>query len=99
MPSCSMGSRPAGFAPSDTGARADELRGSVDRLERRDDLCSMRLEEWCQHDLLAERGLILVHAEARPVARDLEQDAVGLAEIQTAEPEPVHLSAVRNAER
>src|SRR4051794_38256057 len=73
--------------------------GSVDGLESRDDLLAPGLEEWRQHHLLAKRGLVLIHAEARPLRRNLEQNTVRLAEVEAAEPEAIHLAAVANTER
>ena len=55
-------------------------------------------EERRQHQLLAELVHRLVGREARAVGRDLEQDAVRLAEIEAAEIEAVDLAAVRNAQ-
>src|SRR3954466_10213266 len=72
---------------------------SINRLQIRHDLLSLRLEERRQHHLLAERCLILVHPEARSVGGDLEQDPIRLAEVEAAEPVPVHLAAVRDAKR
>src|SRR4051812_32937320 len=68
-------------------------RASIDRLERRHDLVPLRLEERREHHLLAERRHVLVHAEAGAVGRDLEQDSVRLAEVETAEPVAVDLAA------
>src|SRR5688500_14875711 len=53
------------------------------------DLLPVRLQPRREHELLAERGKIFVHGEARPVGRDLEQHAAGLEEVHRLEPEPV----------
>ena len=41
---------------------------------------------------------IFIHGEARTVGGNLEQDAVGLADVQAPEPEAIHPAAVRYAE-
>src|SRR5215208_1763449 len=70
----------------------------VDRLELRHDRLALPLEKWCQHHLLAECGLVLIHREPWPIRGDLEQNTVWLAEVQAAEPVSVHLPAVRDSE-
>src|SRR3954463_12857490 len=71
----------------------------VDRLQSRHDLLASRFEEWWQHDMLSKRCFVLVNGETRAIGRDLEEDAVRLAEVEAAEVVAVHLAAVRNAER
>src|SRR4051812_29348448 len=66
------------------------------RLQPGLDLRAPRLQERRQRQPLAELFQRLVGGEARPVGRDLEQDAVRLAEIETAEIVAVDLAAVRD---
>src|SRR5687767_1753545 len=54
------------------------------RLQPRLDRRALRLEERRQRQPLAELVHRLVGVEARAVGRQLEQDAVGLPEIETA---------------
>ena len=68
-----------------------------DRLQPRLDRRAARLEERRQRQLLAERRHRLVGGKTRAVGGDLEQDAVGLAEIKAAEIEAVDLAGVGNA--
>ena len=68
-----------------------------DRLQPGLDLRAARLQERRQRQFLAERLHRLVGRKARAVGGDLEQDAVGLAEIQAAEIEAVDLAGVGNA--
>src|SRR5947209_5824066 len=71
---------------------------SSDRLQPSLDLCPARLEKRRQCQFLAEFFQGLVGGKARPVGGDLEQDAVGLAEIKASEIEPVDLAAVGNTQ-
>ena len=59
----------------------------------------MRLKKGREHNLFTECRRILIDRKAGSVGRDLEQDAVRLADVQAAEPEAIHLAAVRNVER
>ena len=73
------------------------LRFALKRLQPGLDLGSARFQERRQRELLAERLHRLVGGKAGAVGGDLEQDAVRLAEIKTAEIEPVDLAAVADA--
>src|SRR4029077_19561319 len=73
-------------------------RRSIDRLQPRLNLCAARLEERRQRQFFAECRQRLVGRKAGAVGCDLEQDAVGLSEIETAEIEPVDLAAIGNAQ-
>src|SRR5204863_4414843 len=66
------------------------------RLQPRLDLRAPRLEERRQRQLLPQRRHRFVGRKAGAVGRDLEQDAIGLAEIQAAKIEAVDLAAVGN---
>ena len=70
----------------------------IKRLQPRLDLGAPALEERRQHQLFPELFHRLVDAEAGAVRGDFEQDAVRLAEIEAAEPEAIHLAAVRHAQ-
>src|SRR6266550_6588563 len=78
--------------------KAYALIALPDRLQPGFDLRAARLEKRRQRQFLAERFQGLVGGEAGPVGGDLEQDAVGLAEIQASEIEPVDLAAVADVE-
>src|SRR5882757_7776417 len=69
---------------------------SPQRLQPRLDLGAPRLEKRRQRESFAQRLHRLVGSKARAVGRDLEQDAVGLAEIEAAKIEAVDLAAVGN---
>ena len=69
-----------------------------DRLQPGLDLGAARLEERRQCQFFAERRHRLVGGKAGTVGSDLEQDAIGLAEIQAAKIEPVDRAAVADAE-
>ena len=69
-----------------------------ERLQAGFDRRALRLQEGRQRQLFAERLGGLVGGEARLVGGDLEEDAVGLPEVEAAEVEPVDLAAVRDAE-
>ena len=71
---------------------------SADRLQSRFDLRPPRFQERRQRQFFAQRFHRLVGGETGPVGGDLEQDAVGLAEIQAAEIKPVDLARVADAE-
>jgi hypothetical protein len=64
------------------------------RLQPRFDLGAPRFQKRRQRQFLAERLDRLVGGKARSVGGDLEQDAVGLAEIKTAKIKPVDLAGV-----
>src|SRR5262245_28221734 len=83
--------------PTCAGAAA-ALDASVDGLEVRRDSCPIRFEERREHELLAERRGVLVDGEPRAVSGDLEEHAIWLAQVETAEPEAVDLAAVGNRE-
>ena len=70
----------------------------IERLQPRFDLRAARFQKWRQRQFFAERCQRLVGGEAGAVGGDLEQDAVGLAEIETSKIEPVDLAGVGNAE-
>src|SRR5215216_2949918 len=74
------------------------LRELRNRLQPGLDRRPSRLQERWQRQPLAERLHRLIRRKARAVRRDLEQDAVGLAEIEAAEIEAVDLAAVGDAE-
>ena len=74
------------------------LRNSCDRLQPRLDRGPSRFEERRQRQFFAQRFHRLVGRKARTVGGDLEQDAVGLAEIEAAEIEAVDLAAVGDAQ-
>src|SRR6267143_4581255 len=69
-------------------------RALFDRLQARFDLRAARFQKWRQRQFFAERFHRLVGGEARPIGGDLEQDAVGLTEIQAPKIEAVDLAAV-----
>ena len=73
-------------------ALGERLQAGLDRL-------AARFEERRQSELLAERRQRFVGGEARAVGGDLEQDAVGLAEIEAAEIEAVDRPARRQPQR
>ena len=64
----------------------------VHRLQPGLDLLALAFQERRQRKLLAELVHRLVGGEARAVGRDLEQDAIRLAEIERAEIEAVDLA-------
>src|ERR1700722_13945045 len=74
------------------------VRSLPDRLQPGLDRCAARLQERRQRQFFAERFHRLVGGEARSVGRDLEQDAVGLAEIQAAKIKAVDRTGVADAE-
>src|SRR6187551_3778572 len=74
------------------------LRNLPDRLQPRLDRRPSRLQERRQRQPLAQRLHRLVGRKAWAIRRDLEQDAVGLAEIEAAEIEAIDLAAVGDAE-
>src|SRR5215213_7095347 len=74
------------------------LRNLPNRLQPGLDRRTARLQKRRQRQLFAERLHRLVGRKTRAVGRDLEQNAVGLAEIQAAEIEAVDLAAVGDAE-
>ena len=74
---------------ADPVARNDDL---PDRLQPRLDLRASRFEKRRQRQFFAERFHRLVCGKAGTVGRNLEQDAVGLAKIETAEIKPVDLA-------
>src|SRR5260370_985800 len=69
-----------------------------DRPQHRFNLRRARFEQRRQRQFFADRFHRLVGGKARPVGRDLEQDAVRLAEIQAAKIKPVDLARVADAE-
>src|SRR5579863_9765926 len=76
----------------------DDANCLPDRLQPRLDRGAARFEERRQREFFAELVHRLVGGKAGAVGGDLEQDAVGLAEIKAAEIEAVNLAAVGNAE-
>src|ERR1700682_1345243 len=70
---------------------------SPQRLQPRLDRRTARLQKRRQRQTFAECVHRLVGGKAGTVGRDLEQNAVGLAKIKTAEIEAVDLAAVGNA--
>ena len=68
------------------------------RLQSGFDLRTSRLKEGRQREAFAEGGHRLIGRKAGAVGGDLEQDAVGLPEIQAAEIKAVDLAGVADAE-
>jgi len=70
---------------------------SPNRLQPRLDRRAAQLEEGPQRELLVELVHRLTRRKARAVGDDLEQDAIGFAEIEATKKEAVDLAAVEDA--